>query len=227
MLASASWRHGCSASLATRTRQRGPDRRPSHSRRRIGAAARCVGRVARGHFRRGLRRVGGQTAACGGVGEPGSISLALILTALTAPVAPACRVNPTVMNTMPGMNRTWNRASGCRRGRARTAACRRPPRSRRPRRSRFSLSRRERGRLDADQPRRHGHVADHHHADDDAQREREPRASPAGDDQRRQPSSRPTTAPEHEDAADGSGPWRTPAGSPAAAGWRSRTRTPR
>jgi hypothetical protein len=34
-------------------------------------------------------------------------SLALILTALTALVAPACKVTPSASTKIPGMNRTW------------------------------------------------------------------------------------------------------------------------
>ena len=40
--------------------------------------------------------------------------------------------------------------------------------------------------LHADQPRRDGDIADHLHADDNAQRDREPRRPPAGDDRRRE-----------------------------------------
>ena len=100
----------------------------------------------------------------------------LSLIARTAPVAPACRVTPKEIRKIPGMNRRLDPSiripSRPRRyGGVHTVTLKALP----PSWSRFGRA--VTACVFPDQPCRDGDVADHHHPDDDAEENREPRTA--------------------------------------------------
>jgi hypothetical protein len=114
-----------------------------------------------------------------------AVRVVLIFIALTAPVAPACSVRPRARRRMPGISSARVPSIRIKApeeiGRRAHGRAQRPADGARPQLVAPRLR-----RLHADEPRWHRDVANHHHADDDSERESEPRTSPTRNDCRRQ-----------------------------------------
>ena len=124
-------------------------------------------------------------------------SLADIFTALTALVAPVCRAAPTTMKTMPNQKTTLAPAQHQDAQPSQHVGRRADDRTDRTAdHRRGELVPPGPGLLDADEAGRHGEVAEHHDADDDALGHDEAPVAPPGDDQRRtRTAARPTAQP--------------------------------